>query len=117
MNRHSGDAWERAMKVEEVILRAMAKRITWRQAAEIIGIPDRSMRRWRERCEKYGYDGLLDRQGGKPRKRSADLFGRSAVFFCCQLGTNRRPPKQVCGTQCVRGGGPRRTAEPKRADH
>ena len=27
MNRHSGDAWERAMKVEEVILRAMAKQI------------------------------------------------------------------------------------------
>jgi hypothetical protein len=38
-------AWERAMKVQEVILRAMAKEITWRQAAEIIRISDRSMRR------------------------------------------------------------------------
>ena len=28
---------ERAMKVQEVILRAMAKKITWWQAAEIIG--------------------------------------------------------------------------------
>jgi broad specificity phosphatase PhoE len=35
---------ERAMKVQEVILRAMAKRITWWQAAEIIGISDRQMR-------------------------------------------------------------------------
>jgi hypothetical protein len=40
---------ERAMKVQEVILRAVAKKITWWQAAEIIGISDRSMRRWRER--------------------------------------------------------------------
>jgi len=37
---------ERAMKVQEVILRAMAKRITWWQAAEILGISDRSMGRW-----------------------------------------------------------------------
>jgi len=33
---------ERTMKVQEVILRAMAKSITWWQAAEILGIPDRS---------------------------------------------------------------------------
>ena len=30
-------AMERTMKVQEVILRAMAKKITWWQAAEIIG--------------------------------------------------------------------------------
>jgi len=30
-------------------------------------------------------------------KRSADLSFRSAVF-CCQLGTGRRPPKQVRAT-------------------
>ena len=54
------------MKVREVILRALAKRITWWQAAEILGISDRSMRRWRERYQKHGYDGLLDRRVGKP---------------------------------------------------
>jgi transposase len=59
-------AVERAMKVQEVILRAMAKKITWWQAAEIIGISDRSMRRWRERYEEFGYDGLFDRRQGKP---------------------------------------------------
>jgi hypothetical protein len=37
-------AVERAMQVQEVILRAMAKRMTWWQAAEILGISDRSMR-------------------------------------------------------------------------
>jgi hypothetical protein len=36
------------MKVPEVILRAMAKKITWWQAAEIIGLSDRQMRRWHD---------------------------------------------------------------------
>ena len=50
MKRYPEDAWERAVKVQEVILRAMAKKITWWQAAEIIGLSDRSMRRWRWQC-------------------------------------------------------------------
>ena len=38
-------AVERTMKVQEVILRAMAKKINWWQAAEILGISERQMRR------------------------------------------------------------------------
>jgi len=59
-------AAERAMKVQEVILKAMAKSITWWQAAEILGISVRSMRRWRARYERSGYDGLVDRRKGRP---------------------------------------------------
>lgn len=66
-------AMERAMKVQEVILRALAKRITWWQAAEIIGISDRQMRRWRQRYEVWGYDGLYDRRRGKPSPRRVPL--------------------------------------------
>ena len=66
-------AVERAMKVQEVILRAMAKRITWWQAAEIIGISDRQMRRWRERYEEFGYDGLFDRRRGRPSPKRVPL--------------------------------------------
>ncbi|HKV97637.1 MAG TPA: ISNCY family transposase, partial [Gammaproteobacteria bacterium] len=62
-------ATERAMKVQEVILRAMARKITWWQAAEILGISDRQMRRWKKRYEIYGYDGLYDRRRGKPSPR------------------------------------------------
>src|SRR6202047_2154121 len=69
MVSYSKAAMERAMKVQEVILRAMAKKITWWQAAEIIGISDRHMRRWRERYEEFGYDGLFDRRCGKPSPR------------------------------------------------
>src|SRR3990170_403290 len=66
MRGYPEDAWERAMKVQEVILRAMAKKITWWQAAEILGLSDRSMRRWRRRYEQHGYDGLFDRRRGRP---------------------------------------------------
>jgi len=59
-------AGERAMKIQEVILRAMAKKITWCQAAEIIGISDRQMRRWYQRYQEFGYDGLFDRRLGRP---------------------------------------------------
>ena len=69
MESYPKAAMERAMKVQEVMLRAMAKKITWWQAAEIIGISDRQMRRWRERYEEEGYDGLLDRRRGKPSRR------------------------------------------------
>ncbi len=66
MDSYSKAAVERAMKVQEVILRAMAKKISWWQAAEIVGINDRQMRRWRERYQEFGYDGLFDRRRGKP---------------------------------------------------
>ncbi len=66
-------AVERAMKVQEVILRAMAKKITWWQAAEIIGLSDRQMRRWRERYEERGYDGLIDRRRGRPSQKRVPM--------------------------------------------
>ena len=57
MKFYTEAAMERAMKVQEGILRAMARRITWWQADEIIGISVRQMRRWKSRYELYGYDG------------------------------------------------------------
>ena len=50
------------MKVQDVILKAMAKKITWLEAAEIIGVCDRTMRRMRERYQEFGYDGLFDQR-------------------------------------------------------
>jgi len=54
MFSYSKAAVERAMKVQEVMLRAWAKKITWWQAAEILGISDRHRRRIREGYEKFG---------------------------------------------------------------
>lgn len=61
------------MKLQDVLLKAMAKKITWWTAAEIIGISDRTMRRWRERFEEEGYKGLADRRKGKPSFRRVPL--------------------------------------------
>jgi len=73
-------AVERAMKVQEVILRAMAKKISWWQAAEIIGISDRQMRRWRERYEEGGYDGLIDRRRGRPSEKRVPVAQAEQVL-------------------------------------
>src|SRR3989475_12914060 len=78
-------ATERAMKVQEVILRAMAKKITWWQAAEIIGISDRHMRRWRERYEEFGFRGLFDRGRGKASPKRVRRRGGRGCW-------NRRRP-------------------------
>ena len=66
-------AGERAMKIQEVILRAIARKITWCQAAEIIGISDRQMRRWYQRYQEFGYDGLFDRRLGRPSPKRVAL--------------------------------------------
>lgn len=60
---------ERAMKVQEVILKAMSGEIKWYQAAEILGISDRQMRRWKRHYERDGYDGLFDRRRKIPSLR------------------------------------------------
>jgi len=61
------------MKLQDVLLKAMAKKITWWEAAEIIGVTDRTMRRWRERLATDGYSGLVDRRKGKPSDRRVAL--------------------------------------------
>jgi len=53
------------MKLQDVILKAMAKKISWMEAAEIAGVTDRTMRRIRDRYEEFGYTGLFDQRRGK----------------------------------------------------
>ena len=88
MESYSRAAMERAMKVQEVILRAVAKKITWWQAAEIIGISDRSMRRWRERYEEFGFRGLFDRRRGKPSPKRVAIVVVERVL-------ERTPPVKI----------------------
>jgi transposase len=60
---------ERAMKIQEVVLKAMSGELKWYQAAQIIGISDRQMRRWRGRYQHHGYGGLFDRRKEIPSPR------------------------------------------------
>ena len=54
------------MKVQEVIMRAMSKQITWWQAAEILGVTTRTIRRMKRNWKKAGFDGLYDHRHHRP---------------------------------------------------
>ena len=73
-------AMERAMKVQEVILRAISKQIHWFEAAKILGLSARQLRRLYYRYKNYGYDGLYDRRSGKPSPRRVPLGVAEQVF-------------------------------------
>lgn len=53
------------MKLQDVILKAMAKKLTWIEAAEIAGMSVRNMQRMRQRYVEGGYTGLFDQRRGK----------------------------------------------------
>ena len=67
--KYSAAEMERTLKVQEVIARAIAGKLTWWEAAEIMGVTDRTMRRWRGRIEKGGYTSLYDRRRHASPKR------------------------------------------------
>jgi transposase len=56
---------ERMMKLQDVILKAMARRLSWAEAAEIAGMSVRNMQCMRERYQEHGYNGLFDQRRGK----------------------------------------------------
>jgi transposase len=59
------------MNIQEVIMRALSGAITWLQAAEILGLDPRSVRRWRARYEAGGHVALYDRRFVRPSRRKA----------------------------------------------
>jgi transposase len=64
-------AVERAMTYQQVIMRALAGSLTWLQAADILNIHPRSLRRWRARYERDPKLGLLDRRRQRPSHLTA----------------------------------------------
>lgn len=73
MSHYSEAAEERTMKLQQIIIKAISKQITWLQAARIIGISARQMQRWGDRYEKLGYEGLYDRRRGSPRPKRVPM--------------------------------------------
>ena len=61
------------MKAQEVILKAAAGKLSWVAAAEIMGVTDRTMRRWRERLNKHGYSGLWDYRKRRPSPKRVPM--------------------------------------------
>jgi transposase len=64
---------ERMMKAQEVILKAAAGKLKWWEAAEIMGVTDRTMRRWRERLNEHGYSGLWDYRKRRPSPKRVPM--------------------------------------------
>jgi hypothetical protein len=60
------------MTREDVIRKAIEKKITWTQAASICRVSARHMRRLRERYEEFKIDGLRDRRTGKRQPSRLD---------------------------------------------
>jgi hypothetical protein len=77
-------AMERMMKRQDVILKAMAKKISWLDAAEMIGVCDRTMRRKREEYQKFGYTGLMERRSGKQSSHRVPM--ETQRKFCGSIG-------------------------------
>ena len=70
---YTAGAVERAMKIQEVILRALSGQLTWLQAADILGRSPRSIRRLRLKYQRYGYDGVFDRRRQTPSPKRAPV--------------------------------------------
>jgi transposase len=73
MHVYPARALERAMKAKEVITRVLSGEMNWMQAAEILGMTDRQLRRWRKKWEKYGYEDLFDRRMKRPSPKRVAL--------------------------------------------
>ena len=61
------------MRTHDVILKAMSGQYKWWEAAEIPGITDRTMRRWRQRYQEHGYDGLYDYRKRQPSPKRVPM--------------------------------------------
>jgi transposase len=70
---YPGGAVERAMKIHEVILRALSGQISWLQAADILGRSPRSIRRMRYKFERSGIEDLFDRRRQIPSPKRAPV--------------------------------------------
>lgn len=63
-------ARERAMKLQDVLLKAMAGQMSWIEAADVLGLSARTLRRWRYKFRCHGFDGLQDRRRRSPSHRA-----------------------------------------------
>jgi transposase len=71
MKNYPESAVRRSMKVLEVILRAVAREIKWIQAAVILGVTPRTVRRLKTAYQEHGFEGLTDKRRGRPSHRRA----------------------------------------------
>jgi transposase len=72
------------MKLQEVILRAIAGKITWLQAADIAGLSPRTINSLQRRYREFGYNGLYRQQGRKRHVYNVPLLTAEQIFALYQ---------------------------------
>ena len=63
----------RQMRFEELYARQHRRDLTMGEAAEILGVTERTFRRWRDRYDADGAEGLQDRRLGRPSGRAVPV--------------------------------------------
>ena len=78
----------RLMKFEEVYGRTHRGGLSQAEAAEVLGVSERTFRRWRDRYEAEGADGLYDRRLGRlsAPPNGADFDGLVSTIDSGHLG-------------------------------
>ena len=97
----------RLMKFEEVYGRTHRGGLSQAEAAEVLGVSERTFRRWRDRYEAEGADGLYDRRLGRVSAGQAlprEAGGRSRLQAQLQLAAAElaSPWAQARGAQAWR---------------
>jgi len=75
MRRTEAHQGVRMIKCSSILSRYEAAEFSQAEAAELLGIGERTFRRWRQRFEDEGEAGLLDRRLGKACLGQAGSFG------------------------------------------
>ena len=61
------------MRIKDIFEEAYRDRLTWKEAAAVLGVDERTVRRWKQSIQKDGYESLLDHRKRRPSpKRIAD---------------------------------------------
>ena len=73
----------RPMKFEEIYGRTLRGELSQAEAAEVLGMSERAFRRWRDRFEVDGAEGLYDRRLGRlsARRAPVDEVARVLALF------------------------------------
>ena len=91
MNRTTWLQDRRMQKFRDVLSRWEAGALSMMEAGELLGMSERQFRRYRDRYEEEGLDGLLDRRLGKPspqRVPAQDLRRMLDLYRDCYRGWN-----------------------------